>query len=90
MENILEILKKWITSKAIGFYFSLASLLLLIIELIAYPGVPVDIMNPNVTIVLIVGIVLFILLSIFRFTSNIAPISFHCISINLTDVFVSN
>lgn len=75
MEKILEILKKWITSKAIGFYFSLASLLLLIIELIAYPGVPVDIMNKNAIIVLIVGIVLFILLSIFRFTSNIAPIS---------------
>ena len=75
MENILEVLKKWISSKAIGFYFSLVSLVLMIIELIAYPGVPVDILNDNVTIVLIIGIVLFVILSIFDFTSSIAPIA---------------
>ena len=75
MENILEILKKWISSKAIGFYFSLVSLVLMIIELIFYPGVPIDIMNGNVIIVLVIGIVLFIGLSIFKFTSSIAPIS---------------
>ena len=75
MENIFKILKKWISSKAIGFYFSLVSLVLMIVELIFYPGVPTDIMNGNVIIVLVFGILLFIGLSIFKFTSSIAPIS---------------
>ena len=75
MEKILNVLKEWISSKAIGFYFSLAAWVLMIVELIFYPSVPVDIMNSNVTLVLIIGVILFVILSIFKFTSSLAPVS---------------
>lgn len=75
MEKILNVLKEWISSKAIGFYFSLSAWVLMIVELIFYPSVPVDIMNGNVTLVLIIGIILFVILSIFKFTSSLAPVS---------------
>lgn len=75
MENILKVVKNWISSKAIGFYFTLAAWILLIVEAIAYPSVPVDILNSNVSLILVVGIILFIVLSIFKQTATLAPIA---------------
>ena len=75
MENVLNVLKKWFESKAIGFYFSLVAWVLLLIELIVYPGVPSDILNSNVSLILVIGVISFVLLVILRQTSSLAPLA---------------
>ena len=63
------------TKKSIGFYVGAIAWLLTVANLIAYNSVPMDIYNTNATLWSLAGLALFVVFSLFKRTSDLAPLS---------------
>lgn len=74
-KNILGQIKESILTKWIGCFIALVAVVLSIVQAIAYSGVAEQDFNVNAVIFSILGVVLFILLSLFRKTSPLAPVA---------------
>lgn len=75
MVNIGKDIVENIKTKWIGCFIGLGALLLTLINIIVYSSMTLEIHTSSVAISLIIGAVIYILLSLFKQTSNLAPIS---------------
>lgn len=74
MQKILKDIKECILSKWIGCFVALPAVLLTFIQIITYSLVSEQLYNPAVIVSSVFGVVLFIVLSLFRKTSPLAPV----------------
>lgn len=75
MDKILNEIKECIRTKWIGCFVALPALLLTFIQIITYSMVSEVLFNPLVIVSSVFGVVLFIVLSLFRKTSPLAPVA---------------
>lgn len=75
MNKILKEIKECILSKWIGCFVALPALLLTFIQIITYSMVSEVLFNPLVIVSSVFGVILFIVLSLFRKTSSLAPVA---------------
>lgn len=67
-------IKQTVLTKTYGCYVALVAWLLTFIQIITYSFVEGDLFNPGVIIASVFGVILFIVLSLFRKTSPLAPV----------------
>lgn len=68
-------IKENFTTKRFGFYVGLAAFILMIALLIAYSGIDKTLFNSNVILFVVLGIVLYIVFSVFKQTALLAQVS---------------
>lgn len=68
-------IKENFTTKRFGFYVGLAAFILMIALLIVYSGIDKTLFNSNVILFVVLGIVLYIVLSVFKQTALLAQVS---------------
>lgn len=68
-------IKENFTTKRFGFYVGLAAFILMIALLVVYSGIDKTLFNSNVILFVVLGIVLYIVLSVFKQTAILAQVS---------------
>lgn len=82
-------IKENFTTKRFGFYVGLAAFILMIALLIVYSGIDKTLFNSNVILFVVLGMVLYIVLSIFKQTAILAQVSLMVFSFLSFCVFAS-
>lgn len=75
MSGVLKNIKECIMSKWIGCFVALPALVLTFVQIISYSFVSTELFHSGVIIASVFGIVAFVALSLFRKTSQLAPVA---------------
>lgn len=68
-------IKGFVLSRNYGFYVGLAAAVLTFVQLISYSCMPKDLFNGAVIAACVIGIVLFVVFSLFKQTARLAPVA---------------